>query len=169
MILQSQLRASILACGLVAALATGCNKAPEPAPAAEGEAAAEAAPAEEAAAAPAAESTDPNGPPSIALPEKFEEQVAAGDAKKGEELFASKGCKACHNADATKLVGPGMAGVTKRRSVQWVARMLLKPEVMIKEDAAAKKLFAEYMTPMANQNVDPTAELPHLVAYLKTL
>ena len=118
-----------------------------------------------------AESSAPNpadGPQAIAIPANLADLVAAGDAKKGEELFASKGCKACHNLDATKLVGPGLAGVTKRRSEAWIARMILKPEEMVKTDDEAKKLLAAYMTAMANQNVSAEAEMPHLIAYLKT-
>lgn len=109
-----------------------------------------------------------DGPVSIVVPEKLTDLVAAGDAKKGEELFASKGCKACHNLDATKLVGPGLAGVSQRRSLLWMARMILKPEEMVKSDAEAKKLLAAYMTPMANQNVAVDTELPHILAFLKT-
>lgn len=109
-----------------------------------------------------------DGPQAIAIPANLADLVAAGDAKKGEELFASKGCKACHNLDATKLVGPGLAGVSKRRSDAWVARMILKPEEMVKTDDEAKKLLATYMTAMANQNVSAEAELPHLIAFLKT-
>jgi len=106
----------------------------------------------------------PDGPESIALPATLD----GGDAAKGEALFTSKGCPACHKLDATRLVGPGLQGVTQRRSLPWMARMILKPEVMVKDDPEAKKLFATYMTPMANQNVDPVAELPHLLAFLKT-
>jgi cytochrome c2 len=109
-----------------------------------------------------------DGPQAIAVPANLAELVTAGDAKKGEELFASKGCKACHNLDATKLVGPGLAGVSKRRSDAWMARMILKPEEMVKTDDEAKKLLAAYMSAMANQNVNAETELPHLIAYLKT-
>lgn len=110
----------------------------------------------------------PDGPTSIEIPADLDATVAAGDLAKGEALFASKGCVACHKVDATRLVGPGLQGIGARRSTAWMARMLLKPEVMVKEDPEAKKLFATYMTPMANQSVDSTTELPHLLAYLKS-
>lgn len=109
-----------------------------------------------------------DGPATIVVPANLAEQVAAGDAKKGEELFASKGCKACHNLDATKLVGPGLAGINQRRSLPWLARMILKPEEMVKSDPEAKKMLAAYMTAMANQNVAVDTELPHILAYLQT-
>lgn len=146
---------SLLATGaLCAALAlSACNKAEAPAAAADPNA----APGE----------IGPDGPTSIAIPDKLDEKVAAADPKKGEELYASKGCKACHNLDGTKLVGPGFEGVGKRHTVAWMARMLLKPEEMVKTDPAAKKLLGTYMTAMANQQVDPDTELPHLLAFLK--
>lgn len=106
----------------------------------------------------------PDGPADIAVPAALD----GGDAARGEALFASKGCKACHNVDQTRLVGPGLQGVAARRSPAWLARMILEPEAMLRSDPEAKKLFATYMTPMANQHVDPAAELPHLLAFLQS-
>jgi len=152
---------TLAACALV--LAAACNKASEaPAPAAPA-----AAPAAAGAAAAPTGEVGPDGPASIAIPAGLDAAVAAADAKKGEEVWNAKGCKACHNLDGTKLVGPGLAGVTKRRSNAWLARMILKPEVMVKEDPEARKLFAALMTPMANQNV-PEADVAPLIAFLKT-
>jgi mono/diheme cytochrome c family protein len=155
----------LLVC-LAATLFAACTPqggadAPAPAPAATATAAVVTAP-------PVAAAVGPDGPASIVVPADLAATVAAGDAAKGEALFASKGCVACHKVDATRLVGPGLAGVMQRRSQTWTARMILKPEQMVKDDPEAKKLFATYMTPMANQSVDPVAELPHLLAFLKT-
>ena len=153
-------------CWIAALAATvGCTKAPEPAPSA---APAPAATDPAAAAAAPAGEVGPDGPTTIAVPAKLDELVTAADAKKGEEVWNAKGCKACHNLTDVKLVGPGLAGVTKRRSLAWMGRMILKPEVMIKEDPVAKKLFAAHMTPMGNQNVDAATDLPNLLAFLKT-
>ena len=113
-------------------------------------------------------STDPDGPASIAVPAGLAYSSDAEVLKKGEQTFATKGCTACHRMDATKLVGPGLQGVTKRRTIGWLARMILKPDLMVKQDAAAKELFKQYMTPMANQAVNPETELPALLAYLKS-
>ena len=93
--------------------------------------------------------------------------TARADIAKGEELFASKGCIACHKIGGGKLVGPDLKGVTARRDVKWIEKMILRPDVMIKEDEVAKKLFVEHLTPMPNQNVDPQNELPLLLAWLK--
>ncbi len=110
-----------------------------------------------------------DGPASIAVPANLLDLVAKADPKVGEALYLSKGCKACHNLTDVKLVGPGFKGVTGRRSLTWMGRMILHPEVMIKEDPEAKKLFAAMMAPMANQNVAAETELPALLAFLKTL
>ncbi len=139
----------IFLAGLVASLAAlGCNKQEGAAPA--GDSAAD-------------------GPATITVPAGLLDLVAKADPKQGEALFVSKGCKACHNPTDVKLVGPGLKGVTARRSLTWMGKMILKPEVMVKEDPEAKKLFAALMTPMANQNVAADTELPALLAFLKTL
>lgn len=110
-----------------------------------------------------------DGPASIVIPANLTELIAKTDAKAGEAVFATKGCKACHNLTDVKLVGPGLKGVGGRRSVPWMARMILKPEIMVKEDPEAKKLLAAMMTPMANQNVAAETELPALLAFLASL
>ena len=107
-----------------------------------------------------------DGPASIVVPD-IEVSTKPEDIAKGEATFTGKGCNACHKVGGGKLVGPDLQGVTKRRSIKWIARMIAKPEVMVKEDEQGKELFRTYMTPMANQNVDLNSELPALLAYLK--
>ena len=90
------------------------------------------------------------------------------DIKKGEEVFAAKGCIACHKIGGGKLVGPDLKGVTARREETWLKKMILRPDVMVKEDPIARKLLGELFVPMSNQNVDPKTELPFILAYLKS-
>ena len=45
--------------------------------------------------------------------------------------------------------------------------MIVAPDVMVKEDPQARKLFSELMTPMSKQGVTDE-ELPRLLAYLKS-
>ena len=76
------------------------------------------------------------------------------DAKLAEEgavLFESL-CTACHKLDK-RHVGPALAGVLDRRTPAWVMNMILVPEKMVAEDEVAKALLAEYLAPMANQNL----------------
>lgn len=118
---------------------------------------------------PAAVNVGPDGPDTIAVPANVPKTTAelptdAATLAAGEATYTAKGCGACHKFGA-KLVGPDLIGVAERRSPPWIARMVLKPEVMIKDDPQAKKLYAEAMTPMANQSV-PEAEILPLIAYM---
>lgn len=99
----------------------------------------------------------------------FTVSTAPADIKKGEEAFAAKGCTACHKIGGGKLVGPDLKGVTARRDETWLKKMILRPDVMIKDDEVAKKLFVEHLTPMPNQGVNPETELPFILAYLKSV
>lgn len=72
-------------------------------------------------------------------------------AKTGEEIFTAN-CSACHKMDK-RFVGPALQGVTERRSPEWIMNMILNPDQMVNEDPDAKALLAEYLSPMANQNL----------------
>ncbi|MDX5345921.1 MAG: cytochrome c [Hymenobacteraceae bacterium] len=85
-----------------------------------------------------------------------EVQIAAIDpqlADKGKALFEAK-CAACHQMSDQKIVGPGLAGVTERRKPEWVMNMIINPVEMTQKDPTAKKLLAEHLTQMTNQNVN---------------
>ncbi|WP_456376930.1 c-type cytochrome [Lutibacter sp.] len=83
---------------------------------------------------------------SITLGEIDEAMVA-----EGKEIFKAK-CSACHKV-SKRVVGPAMKGVTERRSPEWIMNMILNPEEMVAKNPIAKKLLAEYLAPMANQNL----------------
>ena len=72
-------------------------------------------------------------------------------ADKGKAVFSAK-CSACHKM-SKRFVGPALAGVTERRTPEWIMNMILNPEEMVEKDPIAKKLLAEYLAPMANQNL----------------
>ena len=109
----------------------------------------------------------PAGPESIVIP-TIAISTAPGDVDAGKAMFAKKGCTACHKIGGGKLVGPDLKGVTARRNPKWMARMILHPEQMLQQDETAHGLLAKYLTPMANQNVNPDTELPALLSYLKS-
>lgn len=85
----------------------------------------------------------------VVLEEHIDEQLAAT----GQAVFEGK-CSACHQLTDQKVVGPGMAGVTERRKPEWIMNMIVNPEEMTKKDPVAKKLLAEHLTQMTNQNVN---------------
>lgn len=72
-------------------------------------------------------------------------------AAKGQEVFEIK-CSACHKV-GERYIGPDMAGILDRRSPAYVMNMILNPEEMLQKHPEAKAMLAEYMTPMANQNL----------------
>lgn len=74
--------------------------------------------------------------------------VDAALASEGQTAFQQKGCVGCHTVGGGKLSGPDLQGVTDRRSYDWFVAMVLRPDSMLQNDADAKQLLAEYMTPM---------------------
>ncbi len=74
-------------------------------------------------------------------------------ASRGQALFQSAGCQACHTVGGGRLVGPDLAEVTERRSYQFVMGMIVNPDSMLTNNETARALLAEYMTPMSNQGV----------------
>ncbi len=99
---------------------------------------------------------------------KFEGDVNADLAKKGEELYASKGCTACHNP-TMKIVGPAPQDIFETRNPAWVMNMIMNPDVMVKEDADAKALLEEFNNiPMTNQHVTEE-EARAIVEFFRTI
>lgn len=76
-------------------------------------------------------------------------------AERGEEIFQSRGCIACHTVGEGKRVGPDLEGIVERRSFEWTYHMVTNPDSMLRSDSIAKRLLGEYFTPMADQNVTP--------------
>jgi mono/diheme cytochrome c family protein len=86
-------------------------------------------------------------------------------ADKGKAVFQTK-CTACHKYD-TRLVGPPLKEVTKRRSAEYIISMIMHPEDMQDNNDTVKALVKTYMTKMTNQNVneaDAKAIYEHLRA-----
>ena len=99
---------------------------------------------------------------------KLEGEVNADLAKKGEELYASKGCTACHNP-TMKIVGPAPKGIFERRNPAWVMNMIMNPTEMVKEDADAKALLAEFNNVPMTDNKVSEDEARAIVEYFRTI
>jgi mono/diheme cytochrome c family protein len=124
-----------------------------------------AAPAAAAAVPAAPANVGPDGPEAIPVPE-FALSTDPAVIAKGQAVFDAKGCGACHQF-GNKLVGPDLDGVLTRRTPKWVARMILHPDRMLKEDPEARKLFTELMVPMTNQGVPPE-DIGAVLSFLKS-
>lgn len=85
---------------------------------------------------------------SVEVGAEIDEAMAA----EGKTIFEGK-CAACHQLSDQKIVGPGLAGVTERRKSEWIMNMVINPEEMTKKDPTAKKLLAEHLTQMTNQDI----------------
>ncbi|WP_017730931.1 c-type cytochrome [Nafulsella turpanensis] len=87
-------------------------------------------------------------------------------ATEGEAIF-SQYCTPCHKIEE-RYIGPAIGDVTTRRSPEWIMNMILNPEQMVKEDPIAKQLLAEYMSPMADQNLTEE-QARAILEYFRTL
>lgn len=85
----------------------------------------------------------------------------------GKQIFEEK-CTACHKTDQ-KFIGPAPAGITKRRSPEWIMNMILNPVEMVQKDPIAKQLLMEANgAPMADQNLTEE-EARNVLEYFRTL
>lgn len=86
------------------------------------------------------------------------------DAVQGKLNFESK-CLACHSIGSGKKLGPDVAGITKKRSNDWLSRWLKDPETMLRTNAEAVALLKEHNgLPMPNQNLS-NSEIRQLIKY----
>lgn len=99
---------------------------------------------------------------SVDIPETIDDALAAT----GMETFEAK-CTACHKM-GKRFVGPDLTGITDRREPEWIMNMILDPELMVKENEAAKALLAEYLSPMANQSLTED-EARAILEYFRTV
>ena len=70
----------------------------------------------------------------------------------GKGIYEVK-CQACHKLTDEKLVGPGWAGVTKKRKPEWIMNMITNVDMMLETDPEAQKMLEECLVRMPNQNL----------------
>jgi mono/diheme cytochrome c family protein len=70
----------------------------------------------------------------------------------GQSLFEVR-CAACHKLTDEQLVGPGWAGLTKRRKPDWIMNMITNVDIMLDEDPEAQRLLQDCIVRMPNQNL----------------
>jgi mono/diheme cytochrome c family protein len=92
-------------------------------------------------------------------------------AKKGKSLFGSRGCNACHTvgkAGKSTAAGPDLAGVTQRRSHDWLKRWLKDPTAMIGSDSIADAMVvAAKNVKMPNMKLSD-GDIDALMSYFAT-
>jgi mono/diheme cytochrome c family protein len=105
-------------------------------------------------------STSANGNPSydphrgegkftdVSVEEKLNTQLA----KEGDNVFNVK-CSSCHKLTDEKLVGPGWAGVTKRREPAWIMNFITNTDIMLDKDPEAQAMLELCLVRMPNQSL----------------
>lgn len=85
----------------------------------------------------------------------------------GERLYLRRGCGACHTRGRGRHLGPDLAGITARRSRDWLRRWMEDPERMMSVDEDARELLREYRIPMPAPGLGP-AEIDAVLDFLAT-
>lgn len=78
--------------------------------------------------------------------------INPGEAKKGETAFNTK-CASCHTLTSSRVIGPGLGGITETRSPEWILNMITNPDENIKKDPLGKALLEEYSSVMPDFNI----------------
>jgi len=85
----------------------------------------------------------------------------------GEAIFA-RICKACHTVGQGKLVGPDLAGISKRRTIEWIIPFVQSSQAVIKSgDAEAVALFEQNAKLIMPDNPLSRAEVMSVVNYIE--
>jgi mono/diheme cytochrome c family protein len=87
-------------------------------------------------------------------------------AKEGEKIFESK-CATCHKLDE-RYTGPAQRNVLQRVTPEFFMNTVLNPDENLAKHPHSKKMLAEYMTKMTNQNVN-LQDARKLLEYFRVL
>jgi len=80
------------------------------------------------------------------------EGIDASLASAGESIVKVK-CTSCHKLGSDRLVGPGLKGVTERRTPVWLMNFITDPDPMIDEDPVLQEQLELCLVRMPNQNI----------------
>jgi cytochrome c2 len=104
--------------------------------------------------------------PMVAQAQETAASINPALAGRGKSLFTSRGCTGCHTVGKGKSAGPDLAGVTTRRTADWLKQWLKAPESMFDSDSTAKALLAAAKgTKMPNMHLND-ADIEALISYL---
>lgn len=94
--------------------------------------------------------------------------VWAGVPEEGKAIFLSR-CASCHNVNKVS-VGPALAGVDQRRSIEWITKFVTSSQSMIRSgDTAALALFEKFnRVPMPDHADLGPGHITSIVDYIKS-
>jgi mono/diheme cytochrome c family protein len=93
--------------------------------------------------------------------------MATPPAEEGKTIFSAR-CAACHNVNKV-LTGPALAGVTDRRSVDWIINFVHSSQTLVRSgDTSAVALFEKFNKIQMPDHPDLTADdIKNVLAYIK--
>ncbi len=88
--------------------------------------------------------------------------------EEGKALFTNR-CASCHNVNKT-LIGPALAGVDERHTIEWITRFVRSSQSVIKSgDKEAAVLYEKFnKIPMPNHPDLTDADIKGIVEYIKS-
>lgn len=86
-------------------------------------------------------------------------------AAAGQKSFDIK-CASCHKLSDERLVGPGWAGVTTRRTPVWLMNFMTNVDEMIDKDPEVQAMLEICLVRMPNQNIEDK-EARDLLEYMR--
>ena len=86
-------------------------------------------------------------------------------AENGRKSFDIK-CASCHKLTDERLVGPGWAKVTERRTPVWLMNFMTNVDEMIDKDPAVQAMLEICLVRMPNQNIGDD-EARNLLEYMR--
>jgi mono/diheme cytochrome c family protein len=84
----------------------------------------------------------------VDLNDPLEEDLIA----QGADIFRDK-CSRCHTLDTTEFFVPSFAGITNRRSPEWIMNMILNVDLMLEVDSVAHQLKKETQIKMPDRRL----------------
>jgi cytochrome c2 len=86
----------------------------------------------------------------------------------GKKIFTTR-CTSCHNVNA-QVVGPALANVDQRRSVDWIVTFVHSPKTMIqKNDKDAVALYNQFNQVVMPDHSDLSSDdIKNVIAYIKS-
>ena len=103
----------------------------------------------------------------VAAPAVHAQGASADSAlvARGKNLFATRTCAGCHKF-GTKMVGPDLTGVDKRRSHEWLVRFLKNTSQMLTSDSTAIALLKQWKGSRMPQPKLDDQEIDAVLAYV---
>lgn len=99
-------------------------------------------------------------------------QGQTAQVKRGQMLYQNRGCAGCHlvigMAKGKTGAAPDLAGVTARRSSDWLYKWLKQTNMMLETDTTAIELWKEYQMIKMPQIKLSDDDINALLAFIKT-